>query len=308
MRVLVTGGAGCIGSELAAALAGRGDDVTIYDNFFSGRREHVAGLPCTVVEGDVLDPGALNRAAAGVDFIWHLAANPDVRFSPGRDLDQNVVATHHVLEAARLCGVRGFALASTSAVYGICGDAPIPETHPPRPISVYGATKLAAEALVSAYAHLFNMRAWIFRLANIVGPKTRRHGRTVISDFIAKLRENPARLEILGDGRQAKSYLASSECVEAMLFAVEHAREPLNVFNVGGPDSLTVLRIAEMVAQAMGLRNVEFVYTGGEGGWPGDVPRFTLDAGALARLGWRARRTSEQSVREAIGATLERLR
>jgi UDP-glucose 4-epimerase len=308
MRAIVTGGAGCIGSELAEALAARGDQVVVYDNFSSGCREHVAHLPCTVIEGDLLDRPAFLRAAADADFIWHLAANPDVRFVPGRDLEQNVIATHNVLEAARECGIHGLAFTSTSAVYGVSEIQPIPETHPPRPISVYGATKLAAEALVSAYAHRFGVRSWIFRLANIVGPKVRGRGRTVISDFVAKLRDNPARLEILGDGRQAKSYLSSAECIEAMLFAVEQAREPLNVFNVGGPDSLPVMRIAEMVVEAMGLRGVEFVCTGGEGGWVGDVPRFRLDASALGRLGWRARQSSEESVRGAIRATLERLR
>lgn len=308
MRVVVTGGAGCIGSELAEALAARGDDVVIYDNLSSGCREHVAHFPCTLVEGDLLDRPAFTRAAAGAEFIWHLAANPEVRFSPGRDLEQNVIATHNVLETARECGIHALAFASTSAVYGVSETQPIPETQPPRPISLYGATKLAAEALVSAYAHMFGVRSWIFRLANIVGPKERRRGRTVVSDFISKLRENPARLEILGDGRQAKSYLASAECIEAMLFAVERAREPLNVLNVGGPDSLTVTRIAEMVVEAMGLRDVRFVCTGGEGGWPGDIPRFRLDASALGRLGWRARQGSEESVREAIRATLERLR
>jgi UDP-glucose 4-epimerase len=308
MRTLVTGGAGSIGSELAEALVARGEDVVIYDNFSSGCREHVAHLPCTVIEGDLLDPAAFARAAAGADFIWHLAANPDVRFAPGRDFEQNVTATHNVLETARQCGIRGLAFTSTSAIYGVSEIQPIPETQPPRPISVYGATKLAAEALLCAYAHRFGVQAWIFRLANIVGPKVRTHGRTVISDFVAKLRQNPARLEILGDGRQAKSYLSSAECIEAMLFAVEHAREPFNLFNVGGADSLPVMRIAEMVAEAMGLEGVEFVSTGGEGGWPGDVPRFRLDASALERLGWRARLSSEASVRAAIRATLERFR
>lgn len=308
MRAVVTGGAGCIGSELAEGLIARGDHVVVYDNFSSGCRERVAHLPCTVIEGDLLDRPAFERAAAGADFIWHLAANPDVRFAPGRDLEQNVIATHNVLETARESGIRGLAFTSTSAIYGVSETQPIPETHPPRPVSVYGATKLAAEALVGAYAQMFGVRAWIFRLANIVGPKARTRGRTVISDFVAKLRENPARLEILGDGRQAKSYLSSAECIEAMLFAVERACEPLNIFNVGGPDSLPVLRIAEMVAESMGLRDVEFVCTGGEGGWPGDVPRFRLDASALGRLGWRARQGSEESVRGAIRATLERLR
>jgi UDP-glucose 4-epimerase len=151
------------------------------------------------------------------------------------------------------------------------------------------------------------MRCWVFRFANIVGPKTRKIGRTVISDFVDKLRENPRKLLILGNGRQAKSYLLGSECVEAMLYVVDHAPAPLNVYNLGCDDSLSVNRIAEMVVQAMGLDDVAFEYTGTEGGWPGDVPRFRLDVTALNRLGWKARYNSEQAVGMAIDATLRRI-
>ena len=165
----------------------------------------------------------------------------------------------------------------------------------------------SCEALISAFSNLFGMRCWVFRLANIVGPKIRKHGRTVIADFIYKLRENPRRLLILGDGRQAKSYLSGSECVEAMLFVVEHPQERLTVLNIGCRDNLTVTRIAEMVVAAMGLEGVQFDYTGTEGGWPGDVPRVALDVTALERLGWKARLNSEQSVAEAIRETLKRV-
>jgi UDP-glucose 4-epimerase len=214
--------------------------------------------------------------------VFHLAANPDVR--GGGDLEQNVIATYNVLEAARASRIPQFVFTSTSAVYGIAGKQPIPESWPLRPISLYGATKAGAEALISAYAHLQGMRACIFRLANIVGSKVRRRGRTVISDFIAKLNRNPRRLDILGDGRQAKSYLSTAECIEAILFATERSGQPLTVLNVGGSDSLSVTRIAELVIQAMGLEGVEFAYTGTEGGWPGDVPRFLLDVSAVNAL------------------------
>jgi UDP-glucose 4-epimerase len=201
-------------------------------------------------------------------------------------------------------GVGRLAFASTSAVYGVSPRQPIPEDQAPRPISLYGATKLACEAMIGAYQNLFGLQCWVFRFANIVGGKSRSKGRTVISDFIAKLRADPRRLEILGDGRQAKSYLAADECVAAMLFAVEHAREPFNLYNLGGDDWLSVRRIAERVVAAMGLRDVAFTFTGTEGGWPGDVPRFRLDVSAINRLGWRARRTSEQAVAESIQAHL----
>ncbi len=314
MRALITGGAGCIGSDLAAALLEGGGETVILDNFSSGRREHIEPLlerpGFTLIEGDLLDPAAVERAVRGADIVWHLAANPDVKFSPGMptdlDLRQNTLATYNVLEAMRKAGVGRIAFASTSAVYGIQERLPIPEDAPCRPISLYGAAKLACEALISAFSHLFGMQAWILRFANIVGPKVRKRGRTVIGDFIARLRENPRELLILGDGRQRKSYLTSAECIEAMLFIVERAREPLNIYNLGGRDAITVTRIAELVVEAMGLEGVRFRYTGGEAGWPGDVPRFTLDVTRLDRLGWRAKLNSEQSVREAIRQLLER--
>ncbi len=313
MRTLVTGGAGCIGSDLAAALLDRGEEVIILDNFTSGKWEHVEPLvtnpACLVIEGNVLDTSLVVATMEGVDMVWHMAANPDIKFAPGdatdKDLRQNTIATYNVLESMRTAGVRRIAFASTSAVCGIQRKQPISEEAPCRPISLYGASKLACEALISAFSHLFEMRAWIFRFANIVGPKVRREGRTAIGDFIHRLREDPTRLRILGDGRQAKSYLTSRECIEAMLFAVDHAEGPLETLNIGGNDSLPVDRIAAMVADAMGLEHVAFEHTGGEGGWPGDVPRFILDPSRINRLGWRAKLNSQQSVAEAIHAALE---
>jgi UDP-glucose 4-epimerase len=313
MRMLVTGGAGCIGSDLAEALVSRGDQVVVLDNLSSGKREHLSSLENSpnfkFVEGDLEDPGRVFEAVKGVDMVWHLAANPDVKFSEGdptdKDLKQNTLCTYNVLEAMRRHGVRNLAFASTSAVYGICPVQPIPEDAPyPLPISLYGATKLGCEALISAFQNLFHLRCWIFRFANIVGAKVRKKGRTVIGDFILRLRENPQKLKILGDGKQAKSYLLSAECVEAMLFAVDRAAAPLNVFNLGCSDSLSVTHIADLVVQAMGLHHVDYEFTGGEGGWPGDVPRFRLDVSAINALGWTARLNSLQAVESAIRSTL----
>jgi UDP-glucose 4-epimerase len=310
-RTLVTGGAGCIGSELCAALVARGDSVVAFDNLSSGKVEHVEPLQdrpnFRLVVGDLLDPAALDKVVPGVGIVYHLAANPDVKFTPeapDRDLRQNTLATHALLEAMRRHRVGRLAFASTSAVYGNSPRQPIPEDQAPRPISLYGATKLACEAMIGAYQHLFGLQCWVFRFANIVGGQSRAKGRTVLSDFVAKLRADPRRLPVLGDGRQAKSYLAADECVSGMLYAVEHALEPFNLFNLGGDDTLSVRRIAEMVVEQMGLRDVEFSFTGTEAGWPGDVPRFRLDVTAINRLGWRARRTSEQAVAEAISALL----
>lgn len=312
-RILVTGGAGCIGSDLASALLDRGHRVTAIDNLSSGKIEHVAPLLANerfrFVEGDLLDRGLLDSVVEGHTLVYHLAANPDVKYAPGdatdKDLTQNTLCTYNVLESMRVNGVRRLGFSSTSAVYGVSERQPIPEDNAMRPISLYGATKLGCEALISAFQNLFGFDCWIYRFANIVGPKVRKRGRTVIGDFVDRLRQDPSRLRILGNGLQAKSYLLSEECVEAMLFVTDHAPRGFHVFNLGCTDSLEVRRIAQMVVEAMGLSGVEFEYTGGEGGWPGDVPRFKLDVEAVNRLGWRARRTSEQAVAIAIRSTLE---
>jgi UDP-glucose 4-epimerase len=314
-HILVTGGAGCIGSDLAAALLERGDRVTVVDNLGSGKYEHIEPLlpdpGFRFIEGDLLDPAALEAAMEGVSMVYHLAANPDVKFIPGdptdKDLQQNTICTYLVLECMRRHDVHRLVFSSTSAVYGISERQPIREEQSPRPISLYGATKLSCEAIIGAFQHLFGLDCWIFRFANIVGPKVRKRGRTVIGDFIDKLQRDPTRLQILGNGKQAKSYLLSGECVEAMLYAVDHAENAPpapHIFNLGCDDSLSVERIAGMVSAAMGLSRVVYEFTGGEGGWLGDVPRFRLDVSAINRLGWRARYNSEEAVALAIEATL----
>jgi UDP-glucose 4-epimerase len=314
-QVLVTGGAGCIGSDLAGSLLKRGDAVTVLDNLSSGKREHLQpflGHPgFRFIEGDLLDFDVVLAAVAGADVVYHLAANPDVKYVPSdptdKDLKQNTICTYHVLESMRRCGVRRLVFASTSAVYGPSERQPIPEDQPCRPISLYGATKLSCEAMICAFQSLFGMDCRIFRFANIVGPKVRKRGRTVIGDFITKLREDPSWLQILGNGQQAKSYLLSEECVDAILFAVDRAPSGPRILNLGCNDSLSVCRIADMVVEAMGLHDVRYEFTGGEGGWPGDVPRFVLDVSAINRLGWRAKHTSEQAVALGIQATLTEL-
>ncbi|MFG0262389.1 MAG: SDR family NAD(P)-dependent oxidoreductase [Novipirellula sp. JB048] len=315
-KVLITGGAGCIGSDLAEVLVARGDHVTVLDNLSSGRREHLEALlphaNFRFIQGDLLDPNALDAAMDSVEMVYHLAANPDVKFTPGdatdKDLKQNTLATYAVLETMRQHRVKNLAFSSTSAVYGICETFPISEQQAPQPISLYGASKLACEALIGSFQHLFDMRCWIFRFANIVGKKVRSRGRTVIADFAHKLLADPTTLPILGDGKQAKSYLLSRECVEAMLFAIEHAERPINTYNLGCSDSITVDRIAELMVEAMHLDNVRFEYTGTEGGWAGDVPRFLLDVSAINQLGWQAQHNSEQAIRFAIENTLLELK
>jgi UDP-glucose 4-epimerase len=313
MKTLITGAAGCIGSDLAEALVARGDQVVGIDNLSSGKMEHISGLlgreNFTFTEGDLEDLDTVEATMQGIEFVWHLAANPDVKYTAGdrtdKDLRQNTLCTFNVLEAMRRLGVKKLGFSSTSAVYGISKLQPIPEDAPfPQPISLYGATKLSCEALISAFQSLFGMQCWIFRFANIVGPKVRKRGRTVIGDFIHRLSQEPRKLVILGDGKQSKSYLRSDECVEAMLFAVERARAPLNIYNLGCEDSLQVTAIADLVVEAMHLRDVRYEFTGGEGGWPGDVPRFLLDVSAINRLGWRARSNSREAVASAVRSTL----
>ncbi len=260
-RILVTGGAGCIGSDLAAALLDRGHRVTVIDNLGSGKYEHIEALlqlpRFRFIEGDLLNSAALEAAMEGVSMVYHLAANPDVKFVAGdptdKDLQQNTVATYYVLESMRRHDVRRLVFSSTSAIYGISERQPIPEDQPPRPISLYGATKLGCEAMIGAFQHLFGLDCWIFRFANVVGPKVRKRGRTVIGDFIDRLQRDPTRLRILGNGKQAKSYLLSEECIQAMLHAVDHADTAAapRIFNLGCDDSLSVERIAEMVSAAV---------------------------------------------------------
>ncbi|WP_040769319.1 SDR family NAD(P)-dependent oxidoreductase [Novipirellula maiorica] len=314
-KILITGGAGCIGSDLAEALVTRGDHVTVLDNLSSGRLEHIEPLlthdKFRFIQGDLLDQKALDAAMDSVEMVYHLAANPDVKFTAGdatdKDLKQNTLATYAVLETMRQQGVKKLAFSSTSAVYGVCETLPISEQQAPHPISLYGASKLACEGLIGSFQHLFDMQCWVFRFANIVGKKVRSRGRTVIADFAHKLLDDPSTLPILGNGKQAKSYLLSSECVEAMLFAIEHAKQPINTFNLGCSDWITVDRIAELMVEAMNLENVKFEYTGTEGGWAGDVPRFLLDVSAINQLGWQAKHNSEQAIRFAIKNTLQEI-
>ena len=311
-KVLITGGAGCIGSDLAQAFLDRGQQVVVLDNLSSGSIEHISEMldreDFRFVQADLQDQSALDDAMQSVEMVCHLAANPDVKFTPGdptdKDLQQNTLVTYAVLETMRQHNVKKLAFSSTSAVYGVCEKLPIDEQQAPRPISLYGASKLACEGLITSFQHLFEMQCWIFRFANIVGPKVRTRGRTVIGDFAHKLTEDPSTLQILGNGKQAKSYLRSDECVAAMLHAIDHVEDGLSVFNLGCSDWITVDRIAELVVEAMGLKDVRFEYTGTEGGWAGDVPRFKLDVSAINQLGWRSSHESEDAIRYAIESTL----
>jgi UDP-glucose 4-epimerase len=316
MRVLVTGGAGFIGSHLVDALTRRESKVVVLDNLSSGKRENIShwmGNPnFTFHLGDCLNPGEVERAISGCGTVHHLAANPEVRIGaldPRIDFEQNIVATYNILEAMRRSEeAERILFTSTSTVYGEAKLLPTPEDYAPlQPISTYGASKLACEAMVSAYCHTFGIQGVVYRFANIVGSRSR-HG--VIYDFIRKLKENPHELEVLGDGTQTKSYLIVDDCIEAFLFGSEHAEGRFEVFNVGSRDQVNVLEIAEVVSQEMGLKDVDLKITGGvEGGrgWLGDVKEMLLDASKLEKLGWAPRHSGLESVRKAAKVLLEEL-
>ena len=304
-RCFVTGGAGFIGSHLTDELLRRGHQVTVYDNLSLGRREHLAGalkMGARLVEADLLDLERLTTEMAGHQQVWHLAANSDIRQgtrSTRLDLEQGTVATYNVLEAMRRSGARGIAFASSSVVYGEPATLPTPEDYGPLcPISLYGAAKLAAEGLITAFAHCHGpMKAHIFRFANIIGRRST-HG--ILYDLARKLGDSPDELEVLGDGRQVKSYLSVRDCVEAMLFVVESACEPVNIYNLGSGDNVSVSRIAELVVKHWTGGKARIRYTGGDRGWAGDVPVMRLDPSRLARLGWIASQTSAEAMEQII--------
>jgi len=308
-KILVTGGAGFIGSHLVDHLIEKGNKVTVFDNLSSGKmgfiENHLENPDFTLIKGDLLDQEAIEKACEGIDFVCHVAANPDVRLGASDTrvhLDQNILSTYNLLEAMRKNNTKKIAFTSTSTVYGEASIMPTPEDYGPLiPISLYGASKLACEAFITSYSHTFDMQAWIFRFANIVGPRST-HGITV--DFIKKLWKNASLLEILGDGKQEKSYLHVSECVDAILFLIENSKEKVNIFNIGSEDTISATEIGKVVIEEMGLFNVEFTYTGGNRGWKGDVPRMRLGIEKMKSLGWRPVYTSERSIRETARALL----
>ncbi len=308
-KIIVTGGAGFIGSHLVDRLLLRGDEVIVIDNLSSGKmdflRENIDNPDFEFIRLDLLDLQEVKTTVKDVDAVFHLAANPDVRLGVSDTrvhLEQNVIATYNLLEAMRINKIKNILFTSTSTVYGEATLIPTPEEYGPLiPISLYGASKLACEALITSYCGTFDMNSWLFRFANIVGPRGT-HG--IIVDFINKLRKNPASLEVLGDGKQRKSYLHVYDCVEAILFAMENSNEMVNIFNIGSEDTIDATEIGKVIVKEMGLEDVEFNYTGGSRGWKGDVPRMMLSIDKIRSLGWKPVYNSEKSVRDATRSLL----
>lgn len=313
MRVLVTGGAGFIGSHLIDRLIARGDVVRVIDNLSSGQSEFIAhhnnSPQFEFYQGDVCSIEDVIEATKGIECVFHLAANPDIRLGTeitDTDLRQGTIATYNVVEAMRINEVKTIAFASSSVVYGENAPMPTPEEYGPcMPISLYGASKLAGEGLVSSWVGTFGLQGYIFRFANIVGSRAT-HG--VTFDFVHKLQKNPSELEVLGNGLQEKSYMDVGDCVDAMLHIMSTRHEALNVFNLGSHDTISVRDIARIVIEECGAHDAHISYTGGDRGWAGDIPKAMLSIDKMLETGFNVRMTSEDAIRHTARSVLENLR
>lgn len=307
MNILVTGGAGFIGSHLINSIVKKNFNITVVDNLSSGSLENIKHyLDYTNFIFSDIDLTVKFDVAEninGFDTIFHIAANPEVnaaKASPEQHFRQNIEVTYNLLEAMRRTDAQEIVFTSTSTVYGENVKIPTPEDYGPlKPISLYGATKLADEALVSAYANMYGFKATIYRLANVIGPRSN-HG--VIYDFIHKLKKNPNQLEVLGDGKQSKSYIYVKDCVEGILKGMNHT-QTVEIYNIGTKSQTNVLEIAEIVKQEMQLPEAEIKLTGGvDGGrgWKGDIKIMQLDTTKLEKTGWKPKYTSTEAVRKTV--------
>ena len=300
MKCFVTGAAGFIGSNLVDRLLLEGHEVIGYDNFSTGQHDflHVAQEyeNFKLKEGDILDLSFLKYAMTGCDFVFHLAANADVRFGtqhPRKDLEQNTIGTFNILEAMRENGVRRIAFSSTGSIYGEPKIIPTPEDAPiPIQTSLYGASKMAGEGLIQAYCEGFGFQGFIFRFVSILGERYS-HGH--VFDFYMKLLKNPDELLILGNGLQRKSYLYVQDCIDAIFFAIEKAREKVNIYNLGTDEYCAVNDSVGWICNQLRL-NPRRIYTGGEHGWIGDNPFIFLDTTKVRKLGWKPKLTIQQGI------------
>ena len=308
MRCLVTGGAGFIGSTLVDRLLARGDEVVCYDNFSTGQIEFLKGAQessrFTLVRGDTLDLNALQQAMAGCEMVFHLAANADVRFGtehPRKDLEQNTIATYNVLFAMKENEVKKIAFSSTGSVYGEAEVIPTPENAPfPVQTSLYGASKLAGEGLISSFCEGYDFQAWIFRFVSILGERYT-HGH--VFDFYQQLSQDPGVLKVLGDGTQRKSYLYIQDCIDAILTAVEKARDKVNIFNLGTEEYIEVKDSIRVITEELGVKPT-LSFGGGSRGWIGDNPFIFLDCARIRNLDWKPKVT----IRDAVVKTLRFLK
>jgi UDP-glucose 4-epimerase len=301
-RILVTGGAGFIGSHLVDVLSKNKNEVSVVDNFSTGRKEYLSQSKnkVKIMEGDLRVLDFVMKNVKDVDMVFHLAANYSVELSsknPIFDFESNVITTLNILEAMRKNDIPTIVFTSSSTVYGESDKFPIPENAELKPISNYGASKVSAEAYIHSFSQLYGIKGLILRYANIIGPRSE-HG--IIPDFIKRLKKDRKKLLILGNGKQKKSYLYVSDCIDASLFALDHFNKSFDIFNVGSEEWITVDEIARIVCEEIGLTNVKFEYTGGDRGWLGDVLKFLLDIEKLRKLGWKPRYSIEQSIRKSV--------
>jgi UDP-glucose 4-epimerase len=317
VKIVVTGAAGFIATNLLPRLLNAGHEVHGVDNYFLGKREHIARslrVPHFYFhEFDLLERDRVIALFQHVhpDLVWHLAANSDIQFGATYtdfDLKGGTIVTYNVLEAMRNAGTKQLLFSSSGAIYGEPSVMPTPENYGPiLPISLYAASKAASETLITAFANNYGIRSWIFRFGNIAGPFPT-HG--VIHDFILKLKKDPTRLQILGDGRQSKPYVHVEDCLDGMMFGHAHAKDLVNCYNLAVPDATSVNEIAQWTIEAMGLdpKRVQLEYTGGPRGWPGDVPYVRLDTKRMEALGWRPKLSSNEAVRRTIMETVDQMR
>jgi UDP-glucose 4-epimerase len=307
MKAFITGGAGFIGSNMADLLLKKGYEVTVYDNFSTGQKifvqHNLDNTKYKLVQADVLDLATLTKEMQNHDVVFHFQANADVRGGIKNtriDIQQNIIATHNVLEAIRVNNIKNIIFSSSATVYGEPDIFPTPENIAPLQTSIYGASKFSGEALIQAYCEYFDIKSWIFRFVSFIG-KRYTHG--VIFDFMKKLLQNPHKLQILGDGQQQKSYLHVEDGVNAIYTAFSKAKNKINIFNLGNLEYINVVDLANILTTRMDLQNVEYQFTGGKRGWIGDSPFVHLDVQKIQKLGWKPK----YSIPEAINDTVDYL-
>ena len=300
-KILITGGAGFIGSHFVEHLSNN-NQIKIIDNFSTGKLENIKKFQdkIKIIKGDLRDINFTLKNVNDIDIIFHLAANYSVEYSfkdPIFDFESNAVTTLNVLEAMRKNDIPTIVFTSSSTVYGESDKFPIPEIAELKPISNYGASKVTAEMYIHSFSQLYDIKGLILRYANIMGPRSE-HG--IVPDFINKLKKDKKNLFILGNGKQKKSYLHISDCIDASLFLFENFNKNFDVFNIGSEEWITVDEIAKIVCEEMSLTKVKFGYTREDRGWPGDVPKFLLDISKLKKLGWKPKYTIEDSIRKTV--------
>ena len=314
-KVFITGGAGFIGSHVVDILLKNGYQVIVFDNLSTGKKswieKHFDNKNFQFIQSDILNLDDVKNSMQGNDLVWHLAANTNIPKGfthTDIDLRNNIIGTYNVLESMRLNNIQPILFSSTGAIYGdLCKINSVTENIGPiLPVSLYGASKIGCEGLISAYCSLFNLRAWIFRFGNVIGNRMKRGA---IYDFINKLNRNSAELEILGDGKQEKNYFLVEECIDGMIYALKNAKltneKPCDIFNLGSDSITKVTTIARLIIEEMGLENVNIYFTGGETGWEGDQPQVHILSNKMHELGWSTEYTSDEAIKIAIKRLLK---